>query len=61
MFVLRSIPLTLKMTLITLLVGIAAWSLLDPIPRKAMKDSFGVQLNERLEQDSRENRMLFDD
>ncbi|RJR18149.1 MAG: PAS domain S-box protein [Nitrospiraceae bacterium] len=56
----RKLPLTLKMTLITLLVGIVTWALLDPIHRKSMKRTFGEQLKDRLEQEAYENRMLFD-
>lgn len=56
----RKVPLTLKMAMITLLVGILTWGLMDPVHRRAMRNAFGEQLNERLEEEAHENRMLFD-
>lgn len=60
MSILGKLPLTLKMTIITLLVGIATWGLLDPLHRSSMNSTFGKQEKERLDHEAYENRMLFE-
>ncbi|RJQ54037.1 MAG: PAS domain-containing sensor histidine kinase [Nitrospiraceae bacterium] len=56
----KRISLTLKMLLITMIVGIFAWSFLDPIQSRTIKNVFHHQLSAKLAEDANKNLMLFD-
>ncbi|MEE8328596.1 MAG: ATP-binding protein [Thermodesulfovibrionia bacterium] len=57
---LKRIPLTPKMLLITVTVGVIAWGLLDYIQSSTLKDIFLAQLTERLSKQALEDRISFD-
>lgn len=52
--------LTLKMLLITIIVGIATWSFLHFLQLRTIDEAFNNALSERLNVDENENGMLFD-
>jgi hypothetical protein len=54
------IPLNIKMVLVTVVVGLVAWALLDYIQTQRVRDIFFDQLNEKLEKHAREDRLSFD-
>lgn len=54
------IPLTLKMVVLTVLVGFAVWAALDRVQSRTLKGLFQVQLAERLYQQATEDRLHFD-
>ena len=56
----KHISLTLKMLLITIIVGVTTWSFLDLIQLSTIDEAFNSALSERLNEDETENRMLFD-
>lgn len=57
---LRQIPLTIKMLIATVIVGIVTWAFLDPLQTHTIRESFQAQLEERLHEDADENRLLFE-
>jgi signal transduction histidine kinase len=57
---LRRIPLTVKMLVITILVGFSVWYVLDNIYVLTLKEIFQQSLTERLGQEAFENRKRFD-
>lgn len=54
------IPLTMKMVLLTFVVGISAWAVLDYFQTRTVKSIFLTQLKERLNLESQEDRIRFD-
>ncbi len=56
----KRISLTLKMLLVTIIVGAATWSLLDLLQPRTIDEAFNTALSERLNEDEIENRMRFD-
>jgi PAS domain S-box-containing protein len=56
----KHISLTLKMLLITVIVGAATWSLLELLQRRTTEELFNAALAERLNEDEDENRRLLD-
>ncbi len=56
----KRIPLTLKMLLLTFIVGIVGWSILDYIQTARLKSIFHAQLVERLGKQAAGDRILFD-
>ena len=54
------IPLTMKMVLLTFIVGISAWAVLDYFQTRTVKSIFLTQLKERLNLESQEDRIRFD-
>ncbi|MBI4681490.1 MAG: hypothetical protein HY757_00060, partial [Nitrospirae bacterium] len=54
------LPLTFKLTAISILTGIALWVILDYIQSRRIKDIFLDQLTERLGQQAMEDRLRFD-
>lgn len=57
---LHRIPLTMKMVLLTFIVGISAWAALDYFQTRTVKNIFLTQLKERLNLESQEDRIRFD-
>ncbi|RPI66676.1 MAG: hypothetical protein EHM47_16235, partial [Ignavibacteriales bacterium] len=56
----KHISLTLKMLLITIIVGVTTWSFLDLLQLSTIDEAFNAALSERLNEGETENRMLFD-
>ena len=56
----KRISLTLKMLLITLIVGIATWGFLHLLQLRTIDEAFNNALSQRLDEDENENRVLFD-
>jgi signal transduction histidine kinase len=54
------IPLNVKMVFITIVVGLVAWALLDYIQTHRIRKIFFDQLNEKLVEHAREDRLSFD-
>lgn len=57
---LRRIPLTIKMVVATIAVGIVVWVVMDYIQSRRIKNIFMSQLTERLGQQAMEDRLRFD-
>ncbi len=57
---LKRIPLTPKMLLVTLTAGLIAWGMLDYVQSRTLKDIFLAQLTERLSKQALEDRISFD-
>lgn len=57
---LRSIPIAAQGILITLLISILAWGLLDHFQSSALRNIFLGQIEQRLETDAQEDRLRFD-
>ncbi|MBI5050465.1 MAG: GGDEF domain-containing protein [Nitrospirae bacterium] len=53
-------PLTIKMLLITLIVGFVVWAILDQIQTLKLKTIFNAQIIERLSKQAMEDRLSFD-
>ncbi|RJQ45024.1 MAG: PAS domain S-box protein [Nitrospiraceae bacterium] len=56
----KNISLTLKMLLVTIVVGLATWSILDPIQSNTIERAFQQQISEKIREDADESLMLFD-
>ena len=56
----KHISLTLKMLLITIIVGVTTWSFLDLLQLSTIDEAFNAALSERLNEGETENRILFD-
>jgi signal transduction histidine kinase/AmiR/NasT family two-component response regulator len=56
----RRIPLTAKMALLTVVVGLAVWGVSDRVQTRTLKRIYRAQLLERLEQEVSEERTIFD-
>lgn len=56
----KNISLTLKMLVITIIVGSATWSVLDPIQSSTIERAFQQQISERIREDADESLMLLD-
>jgi PAS domain S-box-containing protein len=56
----KRIPLTLKMLVVTVFVGVLTWSFLDPIQSSTTESVFRQQLSTTLEEDADENLTLFE-
>jgi len=56
----QHIPLTLKMVGLTIIVGMAVWAAIDLIQTHSLRNIFQAQLNERLSNQSLEDRLNFD-
>jgi PAS domain S-box-containing protein len=54
------IPLTLKMVMITVIVGISIWAFLDYVHSSKLKRIFQIQLLEKLSEQSMEDRLYID-
>ncbi|MCK5257800.1 MAG: adenylate/guanylate cyclase domain-containing protein, partial [Deltaproteobacteria bacterium] len=57
----QHIPLTLKMVLFTIIVGIAVWAAIDLIQTRSLRNIFQAQLTERLSKQSLKDRLHFDE
>ena len=57
---LQRIPLTVKMVLVTLIVGFCAWGVLDYFQTRTVRGIFLAQLEERLNLEAQEDRIRFD-
>ncbi len=57
---LKSVSLTLKMILLTILVGIVVWGLMDSIHSRAIKKIINSQLSESLSKNAQQDRINFD-
>lgn len=55
------ISLTVKMLAFTILVGMLVWSILDIVQTRELKNTLRAQLKNRLEDQARHDRGLFDD
>ncbi len=53
-------PLPLKMVLVTIMVGLVVWVILDYIQTRKLKGIFQTQLTERLSKQAMEDRLRFD-
>jgi len=58
--ILQRIPLAIKMLILTIAVGIAAGGVLDYFQTKKVRDIFYAELLERLNRESQDNRIHFD-
>jgi two-component system CheB/CheR fusion protein len=56
----KRISLTLKMLLITIVVGIATWGFIHLLQLRTIDEAFNNALSQRLNEDENENRILFD-
>jgi diguanylate cyclase (GGDEF)-like protein len=56
----RKVPLTTKMLVLTIVVGLIVWTVLDRIHIGSIKDIFETQLSERLTEQSLNDRLSFD-
>ncbi len=54
----KHVPLTLRMLLITVMVGVATWGVLDPLQTRNISKTFNIQLNDKLQEDAHESRLL---
>ncbi len=54
----KHIPLTLRMLLITVMVGFATWSVLDPLQTRNISKTFNIQLHDKLQEDAHESRLF---
>lgn len=57
----RRLSLTVKMLVFTVIVGLLVWSILDIIQTRELKSTLRAQLKNRLEDQARHDRGLFDD
>ena len=57
---LRNCSLTLKMLLLTALVGVAVWALSDSIQTSVLSEVFREKLSDRLSQQAEKQRIMFD-
>ena len=57
---LQRITLTMKMVLLTVIVGISTWAVLDYFQTRTIKGIFMAQLKERLNREAQEDRIRFD-
>ncbi|MCK5505652.1 MAG: hypothetical protein KAJ10_10840, partial [Thermodesulfovibrionia bacterium] len=53
----ENVSLTFKMLLITVIVGLAAWSVLDPLHTRNISEAFHTQLSDKLREDAQRNRL----
>ncbi len=58
--ILYRLPLTIKMVLLVVIVGLSVWGLMDRFVSRAVDTMFEKQLSEVLKQQSQENRLHFD-
>jgi two-component system, cell cycle sensor histidine kinase and response regulator CckA len=60
MNVIRRIPLTAKLVLLTVFVGFISWGMLEQVHNRSLKNIFEVQLNMQLDVHAQEARVRFD-
>ena len=56
----ENISLTFKMLLFTFIVGLATWSVLDPLHTRKIREAFHTQLSDKLREDAHESRIHAD-
>ncbi len=56
----KHFSLTLKMLLITIVVGVSTWSFLDLLQTRTIEETFHATLSEKLNEDKNGNQILFD-
>lgn len=54
------ITLTIKMLVLTLIIGLSVWFILDKIQEKELRRTFVIELSKELREHAREDRRLFD-
>ena len=59
-YIKKRVPLPLKMTLMTIVLGLVVWAVLDHIQTNKLKNIFQAQLAERLSKQAMEDRLSFD-
>jgi two-component sensor histidine kinase len=56
----KNVSLTFKMLLFTVIVGLATWSVLDPLHTRNISEAFHTELSDKLHEDAHENRLHID-
>ena len=56
----KNVSLTFKMLLFTVIVGLATWSVLDPLHTRNISEAFHTELSDKLREDAHANRLHVD-